>query len=80
MIGRHSAIDKPDPVSRVKPPRTTIANTSPQQTSNQVATTLSRERLSESSFMTCERIPFRQARNHSSSRADSVQLRAILAA
>jgi hypothetical protein len=38
MIGRHSAIDRPDPVKRVTPPSTTIANTSAQQISNQVAT------------------------------------------
>ena len=38
MIGRHSAIDRPEPVNRVTPPSTTIANTSAQQTSSQVAT------------------------------------------
>jgi len=42
MIGRHSAIDKPDPVSLVTPPNTTIAKTIPQQMSNQVAMALLR--------------------------------------
>lgn len=36
-MGLHSAIDSPDPVSRVTPPSTTIANTSAQQTNSQVA-------------------------------------------
>jgi hypothetical protein len=43
MIGRHSAIDNPEPVSRVTPPSTIIANTIPQQISNQVAMALLRE-------------------------------------
>ena len=33
------AIDSPDPVRRVTPPRTTIANTNAQQISSQLATT-----------------------------------------
>ena len=37
-MGAHSTIDKPEPVNRVRPPRMTIANTSPQQISSHVAT------------------------------------------
>ena len=37
-IGCHSTIDSPECVSRVTPPTTTIANTSAQQTSSQIAT------------------------------------------
>ena len=40
MIGRHSAIDKPEPVSRVTPPSTTIAKTRPQQMKSQRAMAL----------------------------------------
>src|SRR5262249_13238176 len=39
-IGCHSTIDKPEWVSRVIPPTTTMANTRAQQTSNQSATWL----------------------------------------
>ena len=37
-IGCHSTIDKPECVSRVIPPTTTIANTRAQQISSQTAT------------------------------------------
>src|SRR5210317_1454012 len=36
--GRQSTIDRPDPVRRVKPPRTTMTNTSPQQIRSHMAT------------------------------------------
>jgi hypothetical protein len=38
MSGRQSTMERPDPVSRVTPPRTTIAKTSPQHIRSQVAT------------------------------------------
>ena len=36
-IGSHSTIDSPEPVSRVTPPKITMANTSAQQVSNHQA-------------------------------------------
>ena len=38
MIGFHSVIDRPDPVSRVTPPTTTMQNTRAAQANSQVAT------------------------------------------
>ena len=38
MSGRQSTIDRPEPVSRVKPPSTTIANTIAHSRSNHLAT------------------------------------------
>ena len=40
MIGFHSVIDRPEPVSRVMPPMTTMANTMAAQTNSQTATAL----------------------------------------
>src|SRR5271166_4865570 len=42
-IGCHSVIDRPEPVRRVAPPTTTIANTSPAIAKSQMRTGLSRE-------------------------------------
>jgi hypothetical protein len=44
-------MDNPEPVSRVTPPSTTIANTSPQQTRSHIATDRSRRVLSNISFI-----------------------------
>ena len=38
MIGFHSVIDSPEPVRRVTPPTTTIANTRAAQMNSQMAT------------------------------------------
>ncbi len=37
MMGFQSTMDRPEPVSRVTPPSTTMAKTSPQQTNNHKA-------------------------------------------
>jgi hypothetical protein len=38
MIGFHSVIDRPEPVRRVTPPTTTMANTSTATVQSQIAT------------------------------------------
>ena len=41
LNGRHSTIDKPEPLTRTAPPRTTVANTSTQHNASQTNTALS---------------------------------------
>jgi hypothetical protein len=55
MIGFHSVIDRPEPVSRVAPPTTTMANTSTAMAKSQTATGADLSLRSEKPMLPCHR-------------------------